>query len=249
MENEEFLLSILEDDDEANASLAIKELLNSENVEKIIAANLDSPSEKIRRRIHAMTCILERSKLKANFPELVSHETLSPWECLVILNAIVDFRASANQLNGMLSELMEDVEGSIVSSDDFQNFAKNFGIIVDESIDNFITKFLLTDVLVHENGDPLVVAIILQQACQFLGWKTRLGSYKGVPCLLDQHNQVLLMNANMDMKTDSKHDFASQSVKSVALKMLSRMYSAACVDQITAVMLDTRELLNKLLMA
>ena len=245
MGNRDFLLSMLEDASDANASLVMKELLDSGEAEAIIAENMDSPSETMRRRIHQMSSILERRRLLDAFPGMVNDSIYTHWECLLCLNAIFEFRVSMEQIDGMMDEILDGAD-QITDIRGFRSFIERLGILIDDSTDNFITKYLVSDVLVHNNGAPSVVSAVVQRAGELCGWETRMGHLDGGICLLDKNGDAIMVRQDWEVLRPAPSQFIPWSVHSYAVEILSKIYTSACIDQITSVMLDARILLDKI---
>lgn len=247
MEDREFFISLLEDEDESNASIAMKELLSSGEADGVIAEYMDADSPLMRRRIQELACISNYRRMKSEFPGRVLDGTLSPWECLSWINVIMDFRTSLPQLDGMLEDYLEDMP-PVRGIASFIKMIKETGIGIDDSCDHYITKYLLSDVMVHNTGDRLPVAVIIQRLGELAGWRTQIGTVNGRLCIRDRHFNIILITSDMDNKLPHVDDaFRPMSIREIAIEELSKILSSAEIDQIASVIADSQELLEKIL--
>ncbi len=246
MEDRDFFISLLEDEDESNASIAMKELLAKGEADAVVAEFMDSDSPLMRRRIHELACICNYRRLKSEFPKRVLEDSFTPWECLSWINVIMDFRTSLPQLDGMLEDYtdgMRPVRG--IAS--FINMIKDTGIGIDDSNDHYITKYLLSDVIVHNTGDRLPVAVIIQRLGEIAGWRTQLGTVNGVLSLRDKRNNFILVTSDMVKQQMQADAFRPMSIREIAVEELSKILSSAEIDQIATAIADAQELLEQIL--
>ena len=246
MEDRDFFISLLEDEDESNASIAMKELLSSGEADAVIAEYMDTDSPLMRRRIQELACISNYRRMKLEFPKRVLDGSFSPWECLSWINVIMDFRTSLPQLDGMVQDYLEEGE-TIRSVGAFIRMIKETGIGIDDSCDHYITKFLLSDVMVHNTGDRLPVAVIIQRLGELAGWRTRLGTVNGILCLNDRHSNFILVTSDMEKTLVHADAFRPMSLRELAIDELSKILSSAEIDQIATVVADAQELLEQIL--
>ena len=246
MKDREFFISLLEDEDEANASIAMKELLDGGEAESVVAENMDADSPLLRKRIQQLSCICNYRRMKEEFPKRVLADELSPWECLSWINVIMDFRASLPQLDGMLEDYTVDMR-PVRSMSSFIAMIKDTGLALEDSNDNFITKYLLSDVMVHNSGDSLPVAVIVQRLGEIAGWRTQIGTVNGILCLRDRKSNFVLVTSEMETTTSRSGIFIPMTLRDIAIEELSKILSSACIDQISSAIADSQELLEKLL--
>lgn len=247
MDNRDFLISLLEDEDDANASIAMKELLDAYDVQAVIAENMDTDSPLMRKRIHELACLDNRRRLKNDLPKQILENSLTPWEFLARVNTIIDFRTSLPQLEDMVRDYLDDPLPEVRNIADFIAFIKDTGLGIDDSNDFFITKFLPSDVLVHNTGDRMTVAIILQHLGHLLGWDTVIGVLDGFVCLRGKNADVVVITSEMDKVAPNSGELRCLTLREVAIDELSKILSSACIDQIASVMLDIQEILEKIL--
>ncbi len=247
MEDREFFISLLEDEDESNASIAMRELLSSGEADSVIEEYMDTDSPLMRRRIQELACISNYRRMKSEFPERVLSGSFSPWECLSWINVIMDFRTSLPQLDGMLEDYLEEM-APVRSIASFIKMIKETGIGIDDSCDHYITKYLLSDVMVHNTGDRLPVAVIIQRLGELSGWRTQIGTVNGMLCLRDRHYNFILVTSDMEnTQTHVDEAFRPMSIREIAVEELSKILASADIDQIASVVADAQELLERIL--
>ncbi len=247
MKDRDFFISLLEDEDETNASIAMKELLATGEAEGVIASQMDTDSPLMRRRIQELACICNYRRMKSEFPKRILHNSLTPWECMAWINVIVDFRTSLPQLDGMLSDYMEGLRRPVRGVASFIRMIKDTGIGIDDTCDHYITKYLLSDVMVHNTGDRLPVAVISQRLGELAGWKTQLGTVNDLLCLRDRHSNYVLITSDIEKEPSRADEFRPMSIRELAIEELSKILSSAGIDQISTVVADAQELLEKIL--
>ena len=247
MEDREFFISLLEDEDESNASIAMKELLSSGEADDVIAEYMDTDSPLMRRRIQELACISNYRRMKSEFPGRVLDGTLTPWECLSWINVIMDFRTSLPQLDGMLEDYLDGIK-PVKGIASFIKMIKDTGIGIDDSCDHYITKYLLSDVMVHNTGDRLPVAVIIQRLGELVGWCTQIGTVNGVLCLRDRHFNFVLITSEMESTLRHVDEaFRPMSIREIAIEELAKILSSADIDQIATAVADSQELLERIL--
>ena len=242
----DFFISMLADEDEANASIAIRELLKYPDLQRTIAEYQDSDDPLVCRRIHQLASIKNRLDRMAEFPRLLDAGKLTHWQALSTINVIVDTRTSFQQLDDMLPKLLGDDIPIMRSPREFCNTIRDLGFSVDETNDNFIVKYLLMDAMASFSGDPLVVGVICQQLGALCGWNTTLGRLDNHVCLRDRFNNLCSLHPDdIRFRSNIRH-FKPVSVRELSIEILGKIHSAACIDQVTSVFLDTRTLLEQL---
>ena len=243
----DFFISMLEDEDDANASIALRELLNAPDLDSIIAEHQDSDNQMVRRRIHQLASMKNRRELMVEFPKKLNSGEYSNWEAMATVNVILDPRTSFQQLDDMLPELLDNDLTPICSTKEFCDTIRELDFAVDETSDNFIVKYLLGDTMTNFNGDPLLVAVVCQQLGLLCKWKTTLGRIDGMVCLLDRRDNICSLHPDdPNLRLNLLH-FKPISVRELAIEVIGKIHSAACIDLVTSVFVDTRTLLEAIL--
>ena len=237
---------MLADEDEANASIAIRELLKLPDLEKTIAEYQDSDNPLICRRIHQLSSIKNRLDLIAEFPRRLNAGEYTNWQALSAINVIIDSRTSFQQLDDMLPKLLDDDLTPMRSPREFCNTIRDLSFTVDETNDNFIVKYLLMDSMASFNGDPLVIGVICQQLGILCGWKTVLGRLDSHVCLRDRFGNLCSLHPDESRFRPNASHFKPITVRDLAIEVLGKIHSAACIDQVSSAFLDTRTLLEQL---
>ena len=241
----DFFISMLEDEDDTNASIALRELLKAPELDKIIATHQDDDNPLVCKRIHQLVSMRNRQRLMDEFPEKVNRGEYSNWEALATINVILDPQTSFQQLDDMVKNILEDDFTPFRDTKDFCDTIRELNFVVEENSDNFIVKYLLLDAMVTFTADPLVVAVICQKIGLLCKWKTAIGYLDGKLCLLDRMNNICSLSPNHPKKVIVSR-FKPISVRDIVIELLAKIHSAASIDQVSSVFLDTRTLLERL---
>ncbi len=237
---------MLEDEDDANASIALRELLKTPELDSIIVARQDDDNPLVRRRIHQLVSMRNRQRLMDEFPEKVNRGEYSNWEALATINVILDPQTSLQQLDDILkNNILENNFAPFRDTQDFCDTIRELNFAIEENSDNFIVKYLLLDSMVTFTSDPLIVAVICQKIGLLCKWKTAIGYLDGQLCLLDRMNNICSLSPEQPKKVVVSH-FKPISMRDIVIEVLAKIHSAACIDQVSSVFLDTRTLLERL---
>lgn len=238
---------MLEDEDDANASIALRELLKEPDLDSIIVAHQDDDNPLVCKRIHQLVSMRNRQRLMEEFPEKVNRGEYSNWEALAAINVILDPQTSFQQLDDMLKNgILEDNLTPFCDTQDFCDTIRELNFAIEENSDNFIVKYLLLDAMVTFTADPLVVAVICQKIGLLCKWKTAVGYLDGKLCLLDRSHNICSLSPNPPQKRVDVSRFKPISTRDIVIELLAKIHSAACIDQVSSVFLDTRTLLERL---
>ena len=238
---------MLEDEDDANASIALRELLNAPELDSIIVAHQDDDNSLVRRRIHQLVSMRNRQRLMDEFPAKVNNGEYSNWEALAAINVILDPQTSVQQLDDILkNNILEENFAPFRDTQDFCDTIRELNFAIEENSDNFIVKYLLLDAMVTFTADPLIVAVICQKIGLLCKWKTTIGYLDGQLCLLDRTNNICSLSPNPPKNKVNVSHFKPISMRDIVIEVLAKIHSAACIDQVSSVFLDTRILLERL---
>ena len=237
---------MLEDEDDANASIALRELLNVQDLDAIIVAHQDDANPVVCKRIHQLVSLRNHRLLMEEFPRRINACEYTNWEALAAINVILDPQTSLQQLDDMLLKLLEDDLTPMSSTAEYCDAIRELNFTVDETSDNFIVKYLLFDAMITFNADPLVIAVICQQIGNLCKWETTLGRLDGKICLRDKWNNICSLSPDSSNVKVNPLGFKPVSVRDIAIEVIGKIHSASCIDLVSSVYLDTRTLLEKI---
>ena len=99
------LLTLLQDEDDKVASLAMEQFLNSGLAEETVAQFQEASEPQLRQRIHQLSGILARRRARREFLDAVAANRLSGWEGLIQINVIYDPQTD----RGWIADAMREI--------------------------------------------------------------------------------------------------------------------------------------------
>ena len=107
-DSHEALFSLLQDRNESVASLAMEQILQSNDFDKLMQNYQDSPEGLVRKRVHQMGNIFRRRQLLDKFLNSVQNGDMDSWQAMMMIDHLYDPQSSFNYLNDMTNELIRE---------------------------------------------------------------------------------------------------------------------------------------------
>lgn len=226
------LFSLLQDRDENVASLAMEQILQSNDFDKLMRNYQDSSDSLVRRRVHQMGNIARRRQL---LEQLLGRMKDSGgddlWHEMMAIDRLYDPQNSFNYLGEMTNELIRELKprrGGTVTMAKFMR-EQNFSVPSQNWFD--IGNFLLGDVLESRVGAVPLLCVITQHIGTFRNWRSRICLHNGRFCLLDQNKILLDPGDGWTVKKKvSAEDYHVCSTKEVMLIMVSQLFSLSVIN-------------------
>lgn len=246
--NDPFFTSILSDSDDSNVSIAMLEILKNGNVKEVIRQNQDSDNPIIRKRIQQLASVVARKEAYDTLRNKVDDDDFTMWDLIKNINVLMDARASLQQLDSMLFNLLGKCPPPIHNMEEFRSLISELQLNYEPMDDNFVVQLLPFDVMVHLTGALSTVTIIAQQLGKLCGFETEMVQINGQYCLHDEDNVFIYPADKWKMlKAKTTKRFTKPSKRQVAIDMLARILASAYVDQLTTTFVDANSLLLEMM--
>ncbi|MFA4945516.1 MAG: hypothetical protein WC789_12545 [Lentisphaeria bacterium] len=185
------LLTLLQDDDDKVASLAMEQVLNSGLAEQTVAEFQEAPDPKLRQRIHQLNGILNRRRLRHEFLEAVRNQRIGGWQGVIMINRICDPQCSPQRIHDAVEALSVQVgqEGATAVRIAALMKEATFAVPDEDVLD--VDLYLAEQVLESKDGASALLCAIAQQVGAEAGWKSTLVLHEGRFCLIGEHSLLV----------------------------------------------------------
>jgi len=254
-DSHEALFSLLQDRNESVASLAMEQILQSSDFDKLMQNYQDSPDGLVRRRVHQMGNIARRRQLLEKFLNSVQNDRMDPWQAMMLIDHLYDPQSSFTYLNEMTNELIREFDPRRSGTAAVVKFMKKRGFLVPTQnvfdISNYllsdgrskwaaqmgtqnvfdISNYLLGDVLESRMGAAPLLCIIAQHIGTFRNWQCRICLHSGRFCLLDENSALIDPSEDWAVKKKmTTEQYHACTPKEVLLVVLSQLFSMAIIN-------------------
>lgn len=187
------LLSLLQDDNPKVAALAMEQFLKLDTIaEETIAENQDAPDPHLRQRIHQMTSIQGRRRLRRDFLHKVEVSGMSIWEGLRRINRIYDPRCNLEKISRQKRALRREAEGGLSTAGRVAAFMREQDFTVPDETILEVDLYLVESVLEFRFGSSIILCALARQLGRSCGsWESTISLYEGRFCLVDKQNMVM----------------------------------------------------------
>ena len=230
-DSHEALFSLLRDRNESVASLAMEQILQSSDFDKLMQNYQDSPDGLVRRRVHQMGNIARRRQLLEKFLNSVQNDRMDPWQAMMLIDHLYDPQSSFTYLNEMTNELIREFDPRRSGTAAVVKFMKKRGFLVPTQNVFDISNYLLGDVLESRMGAAPLLCIIAQHIGTFRNWQCRICLHSGRFCLLDENSALIDPSEDWAVKKKmTTEQYHACTPKEVLLVVLSQLFSMAIIN-------------------
>lgn len=192
------MVSILSDEDEVMASLAMEKILSSENPEAFLQENGDATSPLLRKRLQQMSVILKRRALEDEFIRKYRLGTQTIWNAVTTIDVLYDTQSSFSYLAKMTEALYRALPQSVTSINEVTDFLKDEGFSLHQSPAMSPSYYLIGDTLEMKEGAPSAIAVIIHHLCEL----------RNIPCTFCIYNGHLSLTNSLGQIIDAEAGFA-----------------------------------------
>ena len=230
-DSHEALFSLLQDRNESVASLAMEQILQSSDFDKLMQNYQDSPEGLVRKRVHQMGNIAKRRQLLEKFLSSVQSGGLDSWQAMMLIDHLYDPQSSFTYLNDMTNELIREFNLRRGGSAAVAKFMKERNFLVPTQNWFDVSNYLLGDVLESRMGAAPLLCIIAQHIGTFRNWQCRICLHSGRFCLLDENNTLIDPSEDWAVKKKiSAEQYHACKPKEILLVVLSQLFSMAVIN-------------------
>jgi hypothetical protein len=227
----EALFSLLQDRNESVASLAMEQILQSNDFDRLMRNYQDSPEDLVRKRVHQMGNIARRRQLLEHFLGRVQNGSFDLWQAMVMIDHLYDPQSSFNYLSEMTNELIRGFSQKRGGVTAMSKFMKEHNFLAPTQNWFEIGNYLLGDVLESRIGAAPLLCIIAQHVGTFRDWQSRICLHNGRFCLLDQNNVLIDPSEDWSIKKKiSAEQYHACHNKETLLVVLSQLFSMAVIN-------------------
>ncbi len=186
------LLTLLQDEDEGIASLAMEQILTlGPQADRTIAEHQESNDPQLRQRIHQLGSILSRRRARLAFIEALSNERLSLWDGLVQIHSLYEMTCNVSAIEQEVNGLVGELRCDRLTTPRVAQFMreKEFTVPSENILD--VELFLIQRVLSTHYGSAAVLSVLVQHLGVLLRWSFTVVLHKGRFCLIDRNNLLL----------------------------------------------------------
>lgn len=225
------LLTLLQDDDVKIAALAMEQLLDlGHETDEAIAEHQESHDPQLRQRIHQLSSILQRRRLREEFLGALGDGTLSLWRGIVAINVLSDPAVNVEYIEREMESLAKAIAEGESSAARVAKLMKDRELRVpsEEILD--MDLYLLDRILEEGSGSAVLLCAIAQEAAGE-NWPATIVMRNGRFCLLDaEHTLVEPTEGWRLSKLNAKDRAHPCSIKDLLLAVLTQLFLVSLVD-------------------
>lgn len=225
------LLTLLQDDDVKIASLAMEQFLGlGELADATIAEYQESQNPQLRQRIHQLSSVLRRRRLRESFLDALGEGTLSLWAGVVDIAVLYDSTANVEYVENQIASLRLDMGAGDSGAAHLAKVMKDRELRVpsEEILD--VDLYLVDRVLETGTGSAVVLCALAQQAADGL-WPSTIVLHNGRFCLLDADHTLLEPTEGWRITKMAKDEKVHPcGIKDTLLALLTQLFLVSLVD-------------------
>jgi hypothetical protein len=225
------LLTLLQDDDVKIASLAMEQFLGlGQLADETIAEHQESHDPQLRQRIHQLSSILLRRRMRHEFVTALSEGTLSLWAGVMDIAVLYDSTANVAYVEGEVEALRQAIAAGDAGAAHLAKVMKDRELRVpsEEILD--VDLYLVDRVLEMGSGSAVLLCALAQQAAGDL-WPSTMVLRNGRFCLLDAEHALLEPTEGWRITKLGKDERVHPcSIKDALLAALTQLFLVSLVD-------------------
>ncbi len=227
------LINLLQDDDDKVASLAMEQLLElGSETDRAIAENQDSGNPKLRQRIHQLSGILARRRLRRDFVEDVMAENMTLWEGVCRINELYDFQCSRRKIHEGLDEILKNMQRKQkLSMINLAAAMRNAEYMVPGEDVMDVEMYLIETVVETGYGSGILLCALAHEIGARRGLSSTLVLHEGQYCLADADGLLLNPLTNWELaRIEGSESVHPCTPRDVWIGILSQLFIVALVE-------------------
>ncbi|NLF16931.1 MAG: hypothetical protein GX595_06700 [Lentisphaerae bacterium] len=226
------LVTLLQDDNQQVASLAMEHLLSLGQVaDTTIAEYQESQDPQLRQRVHQLSSILARRRSREAFIAALGREDLSLWDGIVQIHSLFEPIPPRQTLEARVDEIAADLQPGATMTHQIADLMreKEFTVPSDDILD--VDLFLVNRVLETRYGHAALLCVLAKRIAQSAGWQATICLHGGRFCLIDR-DHILLKPAEgwQYSRIATSERIHPCSRKDVLLAILAQLFMVALID-------------------
>ncbi|NLF94413.1 MAG: hypothetical protein GX564_11065 [Oligosphaeraceae bacterium] len=225
------LQSLLQDEDESVASLAMEKLLPSAGLDSFLAAHQDDNDPMLRRRCFQMGYISAYRRDLDGLIGSLKDNSFDLWESVLMLDRLYDSQSSLSYLKSLYQNLATDYSSRKDSLRGLVRFLKERSFITPAQNWSDISNYLIGDVLENRIGSGLMLCILAQQLGGQRGLTVNICLHAGHYCLVDEKFSLVDPMEGWKISSNVSPNLCHLcSKKELILALLFQLYSMAVIS-------------------
>ena len=185
------LVNLLQDDNGAVASTAMEQLLNQDGIDLLIASHQDSANPVLRQRIHQISNIVTRRRLRRSLLERMAMDDITLWEAFRDINVITDTQRSISHVDELFEEFNRPFKRRHATTLQIISYLRECGFHANSEGGAKIEHYNVAEVLEYRCGTALSLAVIAQKLGNASGWNASIALHAGRYCLVDANYHLI----------------------------------------------------------
>lgn len=225
------LKSLLQDEDESVASLAMEKLLPSAGLDEFLAEHQDDDDPMLRRRCFQMGYISAYRRHLTGLIDSLKDNSFDLWESVLMLDRLYDSQSSLSYLKSLYQNLALDYSSRKDSLRGLVRFLKERSFITPAQNWADISNYLIGDVLENRVGSGLMLCILAQQLGSQRGLALNICLHTGRYCLVDEKFNLVNPAESWKITSNISPNLCHLcSKKEIILALLFHLYSMAVIS-------------------
>jgi len=226
------LVTLLQDEDQRIASLAMEHLLNlGQVVDDTIAEHQESHDPQLRQRVHQLSSILARRRAREAFIAALSQESLSLWDGIVQIHSLYEPIPPRDALEARIDEIAADLQPGATVTHQLADLMreKEFTVPSDDILD--VDLFLVSRVLDTRYGHAAILCVLAKRIAAEAGWNATVCLHGGRFCLIDRDHILLKPSEGWQYgRIGTEERIHPCSRKDVLMAVLAQLFMVALID-------------------
>lgn len=225
------LLTLLQDDDVKIASLAMEQFLQlGHDADETIAEHQESQDPQLRQRIHQLSTILVRRRMRDEFLHALADGSLTLWRGIVAINVLYDSAVNVEFIEREIETLTKAIAAGDPGAAHVAKVMKDRELRVpsEEILD--VDLYLVDRILEEGTGSAALLCAIAQQAAGE-HWPATIVLRNGRFCLLDADHTLVEPTEGWRLtKLNAEERVHPCSIKDSLLAVLTQLFLVSLVD-------------------
>jgi len=226
------LLTLLQDENQEIASLAMEHLLNlGQVVDDTIAEHQESHDPQLRQRVHQLSAILARRRAREAFIAALSQEDLSLWDGIVQIHSLYEPIPRRETIEARVDEIAADLQPGATVTHQIADLMREreFTVPSDDILD--VDLFLVSRVLDTRYGHAALLCVLAKRIAAGAGWNATVCLHGGRFCLIDRDHILLKPSEGWQYgKIGTEERIHPCSRKDVLMAVLAQLFMVALID-------------------
>ncbi len=230
-EEMKILSSLLQDEDESVASLAMEKILPSAELNDFIAAHQDDDDPMLRRRCFQMGYIAFYRRQLNDLIVSLKNNSFDLWHSVLMLDRLYDSQSSLTYLESLYRNLADDYAVRKDSLRGLARFLRDRSFVTPSQNWFDISNYLIGDVFENRVGAGILLCILGRQLASERKLTLNVCLHTGRYCLVDEKFTLLDPQENWKITTNLSPDlFHLCSKKELFLALLFQLYTLAVIS-------------------